>query len=236
MRILYVTLFVVILDQATKLAVKGFNIPFLNFSHAGMYHGQRIPVIGDFFMLTFVENPGMAFGIDLSLNVKLAVTIFSFFAVIGVVYYLYLVKKQSFSLRFALALILGGAIGNLIDRTFYGVFYGYSSLFYGKVVDFFDFDFFNIDLFGRTYDRFPIFNIADSAVTVGVAILLLFYKKHQDELPDSSGSKPESAQPAATAEPGSDAAEPQAEVKIDKDLTEESKNVSEPDNRKEVQL
>lgn len=231
MRILYVSLLVVIIDQISKLAVKGFRIPFLNISYEGMYHGQRIPVIGTFFQLTFVENPGMAFGIDLSLNLKLAITIFSFFAVIGVVYYIYLVKNQSFSLRFALALILGGAVGNLIDRTFYGVFYGYSSLFYGKVVDFFDFDFFNIDLFGRTYDRFPIFNIADSAVTIGVAILLLFYKKHQEELPDGEKSKePEELSPA------SQLPEAEGTTKSSSNIIREGKNDGEPDNRKEVQL
>jgi len=54
-------------------------------------------------------------------------------------------------------------------------------LFYGKVVDFFDVDFFDFTLFGRSYDRWPVFNIADAAVTIGVLILLLFYKKHQDE-------------------------------------------------------
>lgn len=201
MRILYWTLFIVIADQLSKILVKGFKIPFLNFNYEGMYHGQRIPIIGDFFQLTFVENPGMAFGIDLSPALKVSITVFSFFACIGVLYYLWIVRKQSFSLRFALSLILGGAIGNLIDRTFYGIFYGYSTMFYGKVVDFLDFDFFNIDLLGRTYDRFPIFNLADSAVTIGVAILLIFYKKHQDELPSDSSAPANGAEPTVTENP-----------------------------------
>lgn len=182
MRVLYLTLVTVLIDQATKLAVKGFKIPFLNFEYFGMYHGQSIPVAGDFFMLTFVENPGMAFGIDLNSTAKPWISIFSVVASIGLFFYLYSVRKQSRSMRVALALILGGAIGNLIDRCFYGVFYGYAPVLYGKVVDFFNFDFFDVTLFGQTYDRFPIFNIADAAVSVGVFLLLAFYKQHQEEL------------------------------------------------------
>ena len=76
-------------------------------------------------------------------------------------------------------MILGGAVGNLIDRTFYGIIYKYAPVFYGKVVDFLDFDFFNFTIFGRNYERWPIFNFADSAVTIGVLILLLFYRQHK---------------------------------------------------------
>ena len=181
MRVLYISLFVVIIDQVTKLIVKGFSIPFLNISHEGMYHGQKIPVWGDFFQFTFVENPGMAFGIDLGDGFKLWISLFSIVASIGLLYYLFTVRNQSRSLRVSLALILGGAFGNLIDRVFYGVFYGYAPLFYGKVVDFFDFDFFDFEIFNRSYDRWPIFNIADLAVSIGVIILLIFYNKHQKE-------------------------------------------------------
>lgn len=147
-----------------------------------MYYGQKISVVGDFFQLTFVENPGLAFGVDLGNGLKIWLSIFSIIASIGLFLYLYSVRKSSFSLRFALAIILGGAIGNLIDRVFYGVFYGYAPLFYGKVVDFFDFDFFNFELLGRVYDRWPIFNIADLSVSVGVLTLLIFYKSHQKEV------------------------------------------------------
>ena len=80
-----------------------------------------------------------------------------------------------------MAFILGGAVGNLIDRVFYGVFYHYAPLFYGRVVDFFDFDFFNISILGKSYDRWPVFNIADSAVTIGVLMLILFYRKVSKE-------------------------------------------------------
>lgn len=180
MKALYLSLGVVIIDQITKLIVKGFSIPFLNINYEGMYLGQMIPVIGDFFRITFVENPGMAFGYDPGSSFKLIISIFSLAASIGLVFYLYIIRDKSWSLRIAIALILGGAVGNLIDRTIYGVFFDYSPLFYGKVVDFFDVDFFDFTLFGRSYDRWPVFNIADAAVTIGVLVLVFFYKKHQE--------------------------------------------------------
>ena len=182
MRVLFVSLAVVLIDQISKLTVKGFSLPFLKINYEGMYQGQRIHVIGNFFRITFIENPGMAFGFDPGINFKLWISIFSVFASIGLVVYIYRVRNQSLMLRLALACILGGAIGNLIDRLFYGIFYGYAPFFYGHVVDFLDFDFFHFTLFGRTFDRWPIFNVADAAVTIGVVILLFFYnQKHREE-------------------------------------------------------
>jgi signal peptidase II len=181
LKVFFISFFVVIADQVSKFLVKGFSIPFLKINYEGMYHGQRIPIFGDFFQLTFIENPGMAFGYDPGNKFKLFVSLFSLIASIALIVYIYLARKQSLSLRISLAFILGGAIGNLIDRMFYGVFYGYASLFYGRVVDFLDFDFFHFTLFGRTFERFPIFNLADASVTVGVIILILFYKHHQKE-------------------------------------------------------
>ncbi len=181
MKALYLSFAVVIIDQVTKLMVKGFSIPFLNINYEGMYLGQMIPVIGDFFRFTFVENPGMAFGYDPGSSFKLIISIFSLVASIGLIFYLYVIRDKSWSLKIAIALILGGAVGNLIDRTFYGLIFDYAPMFYGKVVDFFDVDFFDFSLFGRSYDRWPVFNIADAAVTIGVLILVFFYKKHQDE-------------------------------------------------------
>jgi signal peptidase II len=196
LKIFYVSFVIVLIDQITKVIIKGIYIPFMQLRHDGMYHGQRIPVIGDFFRITFIENPGMAFGIDPGVDFKLYLSLFSLIASIGLGIYLYVIRHESTSLRLALAFILGGAVGNLIDRMFYGVFYNYAPLFHGKVVDFLDFDFFNVTIFGREYDRWPIFNIADSAVTVGVLILIIFYQKHkkeeeakeQSELKDSSDS------------------------------------------------
>lgn len=176
MAVLYISLLIVILDQVTKFLVKGGTIPLLNIHVQGMDYGSSINVWGDFFKLTFVENPGLAFGIDINETSKLILSLFSFFASIGILYYLYKSKDQKLVVRIGLAFILGGAIGNMIDRIFYGVFYGYAPIFYGKVVDFFNFDFFDLTILGRTYDRFPIFNIADSSVTVGVILLIFFHK------------------------------------------------------------
>lgn len=185
MRVLYVTLFVVIADQISKFWIKGIHIPILNLKHEGMEIGQRIPVIGDFFRITFIENPGLAFGIDVDSNIKLWISIFSLVASIGLIIYLYTVRNENFGLKLALALILGGAIGNFIDRAFYGIIYDYAPLFYGKVVDFLDFDFFNLTLFGKSYDRFAIFNVADSSVTIGIFLLLFLYRDHgKKEVPD----------------------------------------------------
>lgn len=181
MRVIFASFFIVIIDQVTKLLVKGFSIPFLHFNYAGMYEGEKIPIIGNFFRITFIENPGMAFGVDPGTDFKLWISIFSLVASVGLVIYLYIVRNQRFSMRLGLAFILGGAVGNLIDRMFYGVFYGYAPVLYGRVVDFLDVDFFDFSLFGRNYDRWPIFNIADAAVTIGVLILIIFYKKNTEE-------------------------------------------------------
>jgi len=179
LRILYLTLSVIIADQISKFYVKGISIPFLNLNFSGMSLGESISVIGDFFRITFTENPGMAFGFDPGSDFKLFISIFSLVASVGLLVYLFTVRNKSLSLKIAIALILGGAVGNVIDRMFYGLIYDYAPMFYGKVVDFFDFDFFNFSIFGRSYDRWPIFNIADAAVSVGVLILLFFYKHHE---------------------------------------------------------
>jgi signal peptidase II len=181
LRVLYLTLAIIITDQVSKFYIKGISIPFLNIKYDGMYLGESISVIGDFFKITFTENPGMAFGFDPGSDFKLFISVFSLVASIGLLIYLFTVRNKSLSLKIAIALILGGAVGNVIDRMFYGLIYDYAPLFYGKVVDFFDFDFFNFSIFGRSYDRWPIFNIADAAVSIGVLILLVFYKHHEAE-------------------------------------------------------
>jgi signal peptidase II len=180
-KVLYLSLVVLVADQVSKFYVKGISIPFLNLKLEGMQIGESIPVIGNFFKITFTENPGMAFGFDPGSEFKLIISIFSLVASVGLLIYLFASRKKSLSLRIAIALIIAGAVGNVFDRMFYGLIYHYAPLFYGKVVDFFDFDFFNFTLFGRSYERWPIFNIADASVTVGVLILLFFYKKHQED-------------------------------------------------------
>jgi len=185
LKVLFFTLAILITDQISKFYIKGITIPSLNLNLEGMYLGESISILGDFFKITFIENPGMAFGFNPGSDFKLWVSLFSLVASIGLLVYLYLAREKSLSLRISIAMILGGAIGNLIDRMFYGIIYDYAPMFYGKVVDFFDFDFFNFSILGRDYDRWPIFNIADASVTVGVLILIFFYRHHskveQDE-------------------------------------------------------
>ncbi len=106
MKALYLSLIIVIVDQVTKLLVKGFAISFLGLNFEGMYLGQMIPVWGDFFRLTFVENPGMAFGYDPGEGFKLIISIFFLIASIGLVIYLYAIRDKSLSLRIAIACIL----------------------------------------------------------------------------------------------------------------------------------
>jgi signal peptidase II len=188
LRVLYLTLAVILADQISKFYIKGISVPSLNINIAGMQLGDSIPVFGDFFRITFTENPGMAFGFDPGSDFKLFISVFSLVASVGLLIYLFSIRNKSVSLKIAIALILGGAVGNVIDRMFYGLIYDYAPLFYGKVVDFFDFDFFNFSLLGRSYDRWPIFNIADAAVSTGVLILLFFYKHHRAEDKQSSES------------------------------------------------
>lgn len=189
LKVLFISLFIIIVDQLTKLIVKGFSIPFLNMNHRGMIYGDKHSIIGQFIRITYIENPGMAFGIDLGINSKLLLSVFSIAASIAIVYYLYKIRKESLAVRISLALILGGAIGNLIDRVFYGVLYGYAPLFFGKVVDFIDVDFFDIHLFGYTYDRWPVFNVADMAVSIGVILLLVFSSRTKHLVPGSQTSQ-----------------------------------------------
>ncbi|MBI5020049.1 MAG: signal peptidase II [Ignavibacteriales bacterium] len=175
MRVLYFTLALLVSDQFTKLLIKGIDIPFLGIHHIGLPYGTSIPILGDFLRLTYIENPGMAFGIDL--GGKLFFSIFSIIASVGIVIYLYKVRKENLLFRISLAMILGGAVGNLIDRVFYGVLFGGKQLFYGSVVDFIDVDFFNINFFGYHMNRWPVFNIADASVTCGVILMLFVHRK-----------------------------------------------------------
>ena len=158
-------IFIVILDQISKYVVK---------QYIQLYESSRI--MGDFFRLTYIENPGMAFGIQF--ENRILFTILSVVAAGIVLLYLLRMNKENFIFRCALALILGGAIGNLIDR-----------LTVGRVVDFLDVEFFDISLPafnflffnfpGYSMTRWPVFNIADSAVTCGMLLLtyIIFTQK-----------------------------------------------------------
>ena len=137
-----IALVVVFLDQLTKFLIKeNFQL-----SHS-------LPIIKNILHLTYVTNTGSAFGLFKNFNIFLIC--FSIIAIIVIFYYLKSIVKNEKLLQFAVGLLLGGTIGNLIDR-----------LLYGAVIDFIDF---------RIW---PVFNIADSAVTISALLLIiLMWKK-----------------------------------------------------------
>ena len=141
MRVLFFSAIIVIVDQISKSIIKNC-----------MHLYESIPAIPGFFHLTYVVNKGLAFGIDLPIGIGInsfLSIIISFF----LVFILWRERENILLVRIALALILGGAIGNLIDR-----------ILFSEVVDFLDF------MIGDYH--WYIFNIADSAVTVGIILML----------------------------------------------------------------
>jgi signal peptidase II len=153
------TALILLLDQSTKIWVR-----------STLRVGQVIPVIGtDFFRLTHVENTGIAFGISAGGSTLLSIfSILASIFIIGILLYSRNKPSEQFPLmmQIALALILGGALGNLVDR-----------LLFGRVTDFLDFDFPDWIM-----SRWPVFNVADSAVTIGVTlwcIYLVFFSRSE---------------------------------------------------------
>jgi signal peptidase II len=184
---------VLLIDQASKIYIK------LNFSL-----GEHVDVLS-WFKIYFIENNGMAFGMELI--GKLFLTLFRIVAVIALAWYINKLIKGQFRAGYILAvsLVLAGAAGNIIDSLFYGIIFsasnymgpvatlfpeggGYASLFYGKVVDMLYFPIIK-NAAGETIFFSPIFNVADSAISVAVAIILLFFRK---ELNDSLETKKKS--------------------------------------------
>ncbi|MFM2442309.1 MAG: Signal peptidase [Bacteroidota bacterium] len=182
-RYFLLSIFIIALDQGIKIGVHTWMEPG--------YFGQ-IPLIGDFFKLHYTLNPGMAFGIQIgSIWGKLILTTFRIFAMFGLGYYLHslTLKNSPKGLLLSVALILGGAIGNLIDSVFYGVWFNNAPAgapmqwFHGQVIDMFFADFYEgtlpnwIPLWGGSYYSTPIFNFADAAIFCGVMSILLFQNK-----------------------------------------------------------
>ncbi|HEX7343327.1 MAG TPA: signal peptidase II [bacterium] len=160
LKALWPTIVILILDQISKAWVR---------SSMALWESHR--VLGDhFFRLTHVRNTGVAFGVQAGSRIFLIA--FSVIASIFLIYILLKAHREQQTqypplVRFALALILGGAVGNLIDR-----------IFFGYVTDFLDFDFPDFIM-----ERWPVFNVSDSAVTVGVTLwiicIVLFSKRKQ---------------------------------------------------------
>lgn len=175
---------VIIIDQVVKLLV-----------HFNMEMGMpgQIHVIGDFFKLYYLTNPGMAFGMKLDFEYgKLMLTVFRLFAMVGIGYYLYLLIQKGVhrGMLICIALILGGAIGNVVDSIFYGVFLNNAPVgvptpwFYGQVIDMFYVDIWEgmipswvPGMGGKYMSLWPVFNVADASIFVGVFSILLFQKR-----------------------------------------------------------
>ncbi len=166
--------------------------------------GDEIRIAGNWFIIHFTENEGMAFGMKFGGNFgKLILSIFRIIAVIAIGWYLFNVskRKESTGLIISMSLIFAGAMGNIIDSAFYGVIFseskfhevaqvfppdgGYGEFLHGKVVDMLYFPVLRgaypqwIPWWGGNEFIFfrPVFNIADSAITIGVFILIIFQKK-----------------------------------------------------------
>ena len=130
---------IVLLDQITKKLIS-----------SSILYGDSISIIGDLLRFTYIKNPGMAFGIQV--GNRIIFTVFALIACIVILIYLFRLKPENFWARFALASILGGAIGNLFDR-----------IIYKEVIDFIDI----------RIIRWPVFNVADIAVTLGMILLIV---------------------------------------------------------------
>ncbi|MFD0794800.1 lipoprotein signal peptidase [Mucilaginibacter litoreus] len=184
--------FIVLLDQIIKIWVR---------KH--MVLQEEIHFLGDRGMLHYTENNGMAFGMELGGEFgKLALTLFRIVAVCGIGYALvHLIKhKYHRGLIMMVALILAGALGNIIDSTFYGIIYNYAGLFHGRVVDMFYFPLLTghfptwVPMWGGEEFIFfrPVFNLADAAISVGVIMILINQKRYfKHQVPEVSNPNSE---------------------------------------------
>ncbi len=192
--LIFLILFVVIVDQALKVYIK------LNYNLQGGFN-----ILGlDWAKIYFIENDGMAFGLSFGGKLgKYMLSIFRIFLVGFLIYFLKLIinSKESFGLQISFALIIAGALGNIIDSAFYGMIFsespyhsgaatflpeggGYAGFLQGKVVDMFYFPMIRstfpnwFPFWGGEQFLFfrPVFNVADSAISIGVAIILIFYR------------------------------------------------------------
>jgi signal peptidase II len=202
---------ILLIDQISKIWVK-----------TNMYLDESIPVFGDWFFIHFIENPGMAFGVEFGGEMgKLLLSLFRIVAIGFITYYITNLIKQKAAkgLIFSVALVLAGATGNIIDSAFYGLIFsespphlrevanifppdgGYASFLHGKVVDMLYFPLIDtrwpdwIPFFGGDRLQFfrTVFNIADSSITIGMALILINQKKYFDHSKEEREKDKESA-------------------------------------------
>ena len=186
----------ILLDQILKIWVK---------THMSL--GETIPLLGNWLNLCFVENPGMAFGLSFGQNIgKLMLTLLRVVLVVFLCWYMHRQIKRDrmdVPVLITFCLIIAGALGNILDCMFYGLIFnestphavaamfpeggGYAPFLYGKVVDMIYVKLFpipeNFPLWGGNYFFPAIFNFADSCVTVGVALVIIFNKRIFKEEP-----------------------------------------------------
>ena len=192
-----IVVLVLLVDQVLKIWIK-----------TNMTLGQEFPVIGNWFIIHFVENNGMAFGFEFGGNYgKIFLSLFRVIAVFGIGWYILQLIKKGLPMGFiaCVSLIFAGAIGNIIDSAFYGLIFndsygvvstlfpaggGYASFLHGRVVDMFYFPLFSgvfpnwVPFVGGTDFQFfrPVFNVADSAISVGIFSIIIFYRKQFNNL------------------------------------------------------
>jgi signal peptidase II len=189
---LLIIFLILLIDQVLKIWIK-----------TNMYIGQEYNIFGNWFIIHFTENEGMAFGMKFGGDYgKLILSLFRIVAVGAIGWYLYkLIKENTDKLYIiCMSLIFAGAIGNILDSAFYGIIFsesyfniaqlfpaegGYGSFLHGKVVDMFYFPIFTgqypnwFPIWGGEDFIFfrPVFNVADSSISVGVVLLIIFQKR-----------------------------------------------------------
>ncbi|CAG5070108.1 Lipoprotein signal peptidase [Dyadobacter sp. CECT 9623] len=233
---LLLSFLLILVDQTSKLLVHKYMEPG--------FSGQ-IALIGNWLKLHYVLNPGMAFGMQLGHEYgKLFLTLFRLVAMVAIGGYMIHLARAGASkgLLWALSLILAGAVGNVIDSTFYGVFlenapYGSPTpWFHGQVIDMIFVDFWEgfipewVPVWGGQYYSTPIFNIADSCIFIGVCSILIFQGSFHSHGPDEEDRQTEDTakETELTAEsPDSNAEEPETPTIQNRQLEEDDSNKKE---------